>query len=73
MPICRECGSNYSYAKADLNNGVIPDPTICINCVRKDKSFKDDSFVEGKKSRKKKDKEEIVETPEPEEIGGYDE
>ena len=73
MPFCRKCGKNYSYPKYDLKAGRIPDPTICINCVRKDKDFKDPGLVEGKKSKRKKDKEEIVETPEPEEIGGYDE
>jgi len=72
MPFCRLCGTNYSYAKYDLKAGRIPDPSICSNCTGKGKDFKDPGFIEGKKSKRKKDKEDFTEQIE-EEFGGMDE
>ena len=71
MPICRECGKNYSYSKADLKNGIIPDPTVCINCVRKGNDFKDASYVSRKKKKKDKDELEFKES-ENNDFGGFE-
>jgi len=35
MSICKNCGRNHSWAKADIKSGKVKDPDVCVICTQK--------------------------------------